>query len=107
VVYPADWPLEATAEATATADGTAQALVTVPGGERWHVTMLAATGNSDAMPKLRVFKAAMLVDSTAHANVDTSQTDLSLFAGEGLRAEWEGCTPGAIMRLGILGKVAR
>lgn len=92
-----------TLEAVADANGAATASFTVPYGDPWRVTRMAATGGSIVTPWLLVYRSGVLIDTTRSANYDVSEplTPLTLNAGEVLTAQWLYCTAGAKMQLTI------
>jgi hypothetical protein len=106
--YPDAWPVEHALDVTLDAGGAASAVLTVPGAQTWRVLRLAATGTSQAPGILRVFRNGTLVDSTRYAIGDVSEVDnLTLFAGEQLRADWTQGTAGAAMRLTVTAEAVR
>lgn len=72
-------------------------------GERWSVSLFSARGTSSA--KLEIFRGTSMskLDGTNRADNDTSNTDISLMAGESLRFVWTNGTTGASMQCTVQG----
>ena len=92
---------------TAAANGEAVGLVSVPWPQRWKVTRMSTQGNSVLSPELRVYRGltGTIIGTSGFANSDTSSEDtLTLGPGETVRVQWNGCTPGSVMRFTVEGE---
>lgn len=70
--------------------------------ERWHIKLFSAKG--PAIAKLEIFRSGSKIDGTEFADNATSDTDITLQAGESLTFTWSNGVVGTVMLCYISGE---
>lgn len=76
-------------------------------GSRWKVDLMSVSTTSTLQTTCNVYRdsesAAASLDNTRTGNLDTSNTDIDLTAGQVILFVWTGGTPGALATVSVSG----
>lgn len=94
--------------ATANASGVAEVTLTpLRSNETWHVTNVAITSTSTAVPTAKTYRAGVFRGGTYSALFNNDSDPFDLLCGQPYLVRFEGCTPGALCTVSLSGETRR